>query len=261
MKILGKPWVSRGKKKTRSLLPTMTGCSMSNINTYKLVVGWREKKIFRQPHKLSRAEAWLSLVEISMAEKFLPSIRQLMTEWSWTHGYVQRFLDDLEAEGLILRDTNKRQKYLAPSDIYQPSTQSDWYRQNGDLVQENRPETLGFEDDSEGQLVQPAHYIEDLDSYSRPKDSNQCAKKYRYEGEVIKLNQRDYDKMRSTYSDIPDFDSALATIDIGMAAEKKQKGWFIALTKKLNYQQQVASQRKQERGGGGIAKIEQWKPF
>ena len=108
-----------------------------------------------------------------------------MTEWSWTHGYVQRFLDDLEAEGLILRDTNKRQKYLAPSDIYQPSTQSDWYRQNGDLVQENRPETLGFEDDSEGQLVQPAHYIEDLDSYSRPKDSNACAKKYRYEGEVI----------------------------------------------------------------------------
>ena len=73
------------------------------------------------------------MVEISMAEKFLPSIRQLMTEWSWTHGYVQRFLDDLEAEGLILRDTNKRQKYLAPSDIYQPSTQSDWYRQNGDL--------------------------------------------------------------------------------------------------------------------------------
>lgn len=234
---------------------------MSETNTYKLVVGWRDQKIFRQSHKLSRAEAWLSLVEMSMAEKFLPSIRQLMTEWGWTQGSTQRFLDDLEAENLIMRGTDCRQKYLLPSDIYQPSAQPDWYKQNGDLVQANCPETLGFEGDLEGQLVQAAPYIVDLNSLSRPQDSNQCAKKYRYEGEVIKLNQRDYDKMRSTYSDIPDFDSALATIDIGMAAEKKHTGWFVALTKKLNYQQQMAKQRRNERGGGGVAKIEQWKPF
>tara|TARA_R100001015_G_C4585080_1_gene141090 strand:- start:236 stop:940 length:705 start_codon:yes stop_codon:yes gene_type:complete len=234
---------------------------MSNPNTYKLVVGWRDRKIFRQPHKLSRAEAWLSLVEMSAAEKILPPVRQLMTDWNWTQGNVQRFLCDLEAEGLILRGTNNREKYLAPSDIYQTSAQADWYKQIGDLVQQNCPETLGFEDDSEGQLVQPAHYIEDLDSYSRPKDSNACAKKYRYEGEVIKLNERDYDKMRSTYSAIPDFDSALATIDIGMAAEKKHKGWYVALTKKLNYQQQLAKQRKSERGGGGVEQIDKWKPF
>ena len=234
---------------------------MSNPNTYKLVVGWRDRKIFRQPHKLSKAEAWLALVEMSMAENFLPSVRQLMTMWGWTQGSTQRFLDDLEAENLISRGTDCRQKYLLPSDIYQPSSQPDWYKQNGDLVQANCPETLGVEDDFEGQLVQAAPYIVDLNSLSIPKDSNDCANKYRYEGEVVKLNQRDYDKMRSTYSDIPDFDSALATIDIGMAAEKKHKGWFIALTKKLNYQQQVAKQRRNERGGGGVAKIEQWKPF
>lgn len=234
---------------------------MSNPNTYKLVVGWRKRKIFCQPNKLSKAEAWLSLVEMSMAEKILPPMRQLMTDWGWTLGCVQRFLDDLEAEGLILRDTNKRHKYLAPSDIYQPSTESEWYKQNGSLVQANRPETLAFEDDSEGQLVQTARYIEDLDSYLKPKNSNQCAKKYRYEGEVIKLNERDYNKMRSTYSAIPDFDSALATIDIGMAAEKKHKGWYVALTKKLNYQQQIAKQRRNERGGGGVEQIDKWKPF
>jgi hypothetical protein len=235
--------------------------SMSETNTYKLVVGWRDRKIFCQSHKLSKAEAWLNLVEMSMAEKFLPSIRQLMTEWGWTQGSTQRFLDDLEAENLIMRGTDCRQKYLLPSDIYQPSAQPDWYKQNGDLVQANCPETLGFQSDCEDGLVRTAPYIVDLDSLSIPKDSNDCANKYRYEGEVIKLNQRDYDKMRSTYSDIPDFDSALATIDIGMAAEKKHKGWFIALTKKLNYQQQVAKQRRNERGGGGVAKIEQWKPF
>ena len=75
-----------------------------------------------------------------------------------------KILDDLEAEGLILRDTNKRQKYLAPSDIYQPSTEFGLVQANGSLVQENRPETLGFEDDLAGQLVQPAHYIDNLDS-------------------------------------------------------------------------------------------------
>ena len=108
---------------------------MSNPNTYKLVVGWRDRKIFRQPHKLSRAEAWMSLVEMSTAEKILPPVRQLMTDWNWTQGNVQRFLCDLEAEGLILRGTNNREKYLAPSNIYQTSAQADWYKQIGDLVQ------------------------------------------------------------------------------------------------------------------------------
>ena len=234
---------------------------MNNPNTYKLVVGWRKRKIFCQPNKLSKAEAWLSLVEMSMGEKILPPMRQLMTDWGWTLGCVQRFLDDLEAEGLILRDTNKRHKYLAPSDIYQPSAQADWNTQNGSLVQANRPETLGFRDDLEGQLVQPAHYIEDLDSYSRPKDSNQCAKKYRYEGEVIKLNERDYNKLRSQYSAIADFDSELATIDMALASKDKQKDWFVVLGNKLNYRHQNAVKREQERGGGGVAKIEQWKPF
>jgi hypothetical protein len=234
---------------------------MSSSNTYKLVVGWRDRKIFRQPHKLSRAEAWLSLVEMSTAEKILPTVRQLMTDWNWTQGNVQRFLCDLEAEGLILRGTNNREKYLAPSDIYQPSAQADWNTQNGDLVQQNCPETLGFEDDLEGQLVQPADYIEDLDSYLKPKNSNQCAKKYRYEGEVIKLNERDYNKLRSQYSAIADFDSELATIDMALASEDKHKNWFVVLGHKLNYRHQNAVTRKQERGGGGVAKIEQWKPF
>ena len=239
---------------------TMDG-SMSNPNTYKLVVGWRKRKIFCQPNKLSKSEAWLSLVEMSMTEKILPPMRQLMTDWGWTLGCVQRFLDDLEAEGLILRDTNKRQKYLAPSDIYQPSTESDWDKQNGSLVQANRPETLGLEDDSEGQLVQPADYIDNLDSYLKPKNSNQCAKKYRYEGEVIKLNERDYNKLRQQYSAIADFDSELATIDMALASEDKHKNWFVVLGHKLNYRHQNAVTRKQERGGGGVEQIDKWKPF
>lgn len=239
---------------------TMDG-SMSNPNTYKLVAGWRKRKIFCQPNKLSKAEAWLSLVEMSMTEKILPPMRQLMTDWGWTLGCVQRFLDDLEAEELILRDTNKRQKYLAPSDIYQPSTESNWYKQNGSLVQTNRPETLAFEDDSEGQLVQTARYIEDLDSYLKPKNSNQCAKKYRYEGEVIKLNERDYNKLRSQYSAIADFDSELATIDMALASKDKQKDWYVVLGNKLNYRHQNIVKREQERGGVGVAKIDKWKPF
>ncbi len=234
---------------------------MMTESTYKLVVGWRDRKIFRQPCKLSRAEAWLSLVEMSMAEKFLPPVRQLMTDWRWTQGNVQRFLCELEAEGLVLRGTNNREKYLARSDIYQTSAQPNWYKENSDLVQENCPENIGTWANPEGQLVQTDGYIDNLESYRKPIDSNDCAKKYRYAGEVIKLNERDYQKLRSTYSSIPDFDSALATIDVSLAAEKKHKGWFVALTKKLNYQQQIAKQRRNERGGGGVAKIEQWKPF
>ena len=234
---------------------------MMTESTYKLVVGWRDRKIFRQPCKLSRAEAWLSLVEMSMAEKFLPPVRQIMTHWGWTHGSVQRFLDDLEAENLIERGTRRGEKFLVASDLYQTSAQSDWYKENSDLVQANCPENIGTWANPEGQLVQTDGYIDNLESYSKTIDSNDCAKKYRYAGEVIKLNERDYQKLRSTYSSIPDFDSSLATIDVSLAAEKKHKGWFVALTKKLNYQQQIAIQRKQERGGGGVTKIEQWKPF
>jgi len=237
---------------------------MSN-EEYKLVVGWQRWKVFCRRTKSSRVEAWLSLIDSSMSEKFLPSVRTLMTDWGWGRMSVQRFLTDLEAEGLIKRGTGCGEKMLVISDVYQPVAHEEWDTAQTDLGQSNCQGLLGVESDSESSLGQNLGILD----YSKPSNNltkepsilKTHAKNYRYVGEVIKLNQRDYEKLRSTYHSIADFESELATIDMALASEDKRKNWFVVLSNKLNYRHQNALVRKQERGGDVETKINNWKPF
>lgn len=70
---------------------------------------------------------------------------------------------------------------------------------------------------------------------------------YRWEGEVIKLNRRDYDEWKARFHAIPDFDAMLAQIDEHYAANPgKRKSWFHSASGWLQneHQKRMEAQRK-----------------
>ncbi|CDH33274.1 helix-turn-helix domain-containing protein [Xenorhabdus bovienii] len=58
--------------------------------------------------------------------------------------------------------------------------------------------------------------------------------KYAFKGEVIKLNQKNYDNWKKIFPHI-DLDTQLQRLDIEFQAEKP-KNWFVTTSHKLNYQ-------------------------
>ena len=65
--------------------------------------------------------------------------------------------------------------------------------------------------------------------------------RYKFEGRVVRLNERDYDQWRKIYHAIPDFDAALFTADLQLAGEdgtERPRNWFSVVSSKLQYQHQ-----------------------
>ncbi|QXX82922.1 hypothetical protein J6836_00570 [Providencia sp. R33] len=63
---------------------------------------------------------------------------------------------------------------------------------------------------------------------------HQMSSKYAFEGEVIRLNKKDFTEWQSLYSNI-DLEHELRRLDIEFRADKP-KNWFITASQKLNYQ-------------------------
>ncbi|MBQ0532629.1 hypothetical protein J7S73_21535 [Providencia rettgeri] len=67
---------------------------------------------------------------------------------------------------------------------------------------------------------------------------HQMSSKYAFEGEVIRLNKKDFTEWQSLYSNI-DLEHELRRLDIEFRADKP-KNWFITASQKLNYQNKNA---------------------
>ncbi|HBK4773890.1 TPA: hypothetical protein RG718_000424 [Providencia rettgeri] len=63
---------------------------------------------------------------------------------------------------------------------------------------------------------------------------HQMSSKYAFEGEVIRLNKKDFTEWQGLYSNI-DLEHELRRLDIEFRADKP-KNWFITASQKLNYQ-------------------------
>ncbi|MEQ5753237.1 hypothetical protein ABN357_19495 [Providencia rettgeri] len=63
---------------------------------------------------------------------------------------------------------------------------------------------------------------------------HQMSSKYAFEGEVIRLNKKDFTEWQNLYSNI-DLEHELRRLDIEFRADKP-KNWFITASQKLNYQ-------------------------
>lgn len=74
---------------------------------------------------------------------------------------------------------------------------------------------------------------------NRPDNVQPIVKKYAFEGQVIRLNQKDFDTWKNLFKNI-DLVSELTRLDLEFAKEKP-KNWFSTVSAKLNYQNKNAA--------------------
>ncbi|WP_338804446.1 helix-turn-helix domain-containing protein [Xenorhabdus griffiniae] len=74
--------------------------------------------------------------------------------------------------------------------------------------------------------------------------------KHAFRGEVIRLNQKDYDNWKKIFPHI-DLDAQLQRLDIEFQADKP-KNWFVTTSQKLNYQNSQQSSRHKLHAGNRI---------
>lgn len=104
------------------------------------------------------------------------------------------------------------------------------------VKQFHQPSEISAPPPSEKSAPRTSHSFEPV---NEPKDNTQpvavtAKSRYAFEGEVIRLNQRDFTEWQNLYSNI-DLEHELRRLDIEFRADKP-KNWFITASQKLNYQ-------------------------
>lgn len=85
------------------------------------------------------------------------------------------------------------------------------------------------------------------DSLSKPPDKSDG--EYEFAGETIKLNCRDFEKLKTQYPNV-DLADQLRQLDLEL---RGKKNWFVEMNSKLNYRNRTpAHQKPKQRGGAAI---------
>ena len=74
---------------------------------------------------------------------------------------------------------------------------------------------------------------------------------YAYEGEKIKLNQKDYDKICQLYQNL----NVRAELDQLDMEIREEKNWFMTLNAKLNYRNRNAPKRQIAHTNGNVSHL------
>ncbi len=145
---------------------------------------------------------------------------------------VQNQLDALEEMGLISRVASRsettqrwmRTEYTLHMDNHAQEMRTD-PPSHAHLV----PEPCASDDKSRAQEVRTNHVIEPVrEPVSNTKKVNSTVQdgKYAFEGRIIRLTHKDYDRWRKAYRWIPNLDAELEALDTYYFQEKVTK-WFV----------------------------------
>jgi len=88
-----------------------------------------------------------------------------------------------------------------------------------------------------------ADAVADAAGYANSLTSELVKEEYIYAGQIVRLKAADYQRWKSAYPSISDFDAALQAIDDRLAADPP-KNWFTAASAMLNFQHQKTSAKK-----------------
>lgn len=198
---------------------------------------WKHKKY-------SKREAWCWLIENANyddCEDFvkgkiikiprgtlIKTERQLADKWKWGRQRVRTFLKTLQKDEKIVLKLTQRltQISIMNYNIYQESQPNKEPSDNPKITQQ--------QPSLRKELKELKEVKEDMPPYA-------------FEGNLIKLNSKDYEKWRKIYSAIPDFEATLYAADswISDKPAKEQKKWFCAVSQYLNNQHQKHLNAKQ----------------
>lgn len=87
--------------------------------------------------------------------------------------------------------------------------------------------------------TQPNNILDNLKE-DKPYTSASAGNGYRYAGQIVKLNDKDYTRLKGQHPAIPDFDGALGYADNVCVAENRGAKWYPRMLAILNHQNQQA---------------------
>jgi hypothetical protein len=135
--------------------------------------------------------------------QFSHSIRFMADKWGWTKKRVELFIGRLKQGAIIGTNAGTGQLIIT---ICNYGKYQDKDNSKGDSEGDAEGTARGHEGDKEKESKEVKE-IKKIDSGPR----------YAFEGQVIKLNQRDFNKWQETYHAIPDLRAQLFSLD----------GWFV----------------------------------
>lgn len=152
------------------------------------------------------------------------SIRYLATAWGWTPSKTQRFIDGLK----------KCQKIDTRTDTGQLIIRLCNYDKIQDAVKNKIQEPIQERYRSDTNIKTNKTYKTDN---SIPDQDLFGESRYAFEGDVIKLDKKDFDAFKKNYFAIDDLDATLFSEDVFLSRDeegiKRQKKWFLYLTNRL----------------------------
>lgn len=176
-----------------------------------------------------------------------PLIKELIT-----HGVLMEYSVN-DVSYLNVKGFNKHQKINRPSKTNIPKLEFSECSviTHGELTDGRDTEGKGKEREEENNTqAAEAPCDESPPEDVIPDNVQGMSGRYAFEGNIIRLNHKDYEAWKLLYPNI-DLQSELARLDIEFTHEVPKK-WFITASQKLNYQNKQASQKP---AWGGQRKI------
>lgn len=165
------------------------------------------------------------------------SRQQLADAWAWAPSHVERFLNRLETEQMIGRETGQGRTIITISNY---SKYQDAPEQTG------QPTGQGFGQQSDSNRTakeQGNKLTSKKEGEARERLSDQDlgrdGKPYAFARRVIRLNAEHYAEWKARYHAIPDIDAELCGIDDWLVRNPdRQREWFGCCTRSLNRKHQ-----------------------
>ncbi|QBY41933.1 helix-turn-helix domain-containing protein [Arsenophonus nasoniae] len=176
-----------------------------------------------------------------------PSIQRLSNDTGLDRKTICRQINKMIAEGLII-DTGERKGVTKQVKVLRLNIELEHTQKRNSTEIGNDPKNGTLKDPKNGTQnlsVEPNIESKDLNTQNPIEKNTIKISRYAFEGEVIRLNQKDFEQWASIFSDI-DLLQELKRFDFEFSKEKP-KNWFSALSAKLNYQNETARKRKQQR--------------
>jgi hypothetical protein len=224
---------------------------MSGGGWIKLHRGWRDCDAFgAEPYCERMAWVWLmenaawkpmtrragkgDLVVIGRGQLHV-SDRALGAAWGWERKRVERFLTRLERRQMVTQQRGHSGNVITIV--------------NYEVFQKSDKEDGPSSGPSMGPIMgQPWATQEERKEGKEEKEAADAGSGYAFEGTIIRLNQSDLSRWRSTFDAIPDLGAELTSLDAWLCGNgrAKQANWFQTVAGSLNkkHQELLAARAK-----------------
>ncbi|TZG28587.1 hypothetical protein [Sphingomonas montanisoli] len=214
---------------------------------YRMPRGWMDHPLF-QGEAFCKRTAFQWMVEQAVYQpttiatkggvinlqrgQFSHSIRFMAAAWRWDEKRVRRFLDAGAAAAKIERGEAAGQTVITICnfDYYQPLPRGGAAVNGAAVPDERRGGAAKKKEGNEIKKEPPA------------RERATAGLGYAFDGQTVRLNQRDFDQWAGSFHAIADLRAELASIDSWWQAqpEDKRRGWFHATSRMLNAKHQKA---------------------